>query len=57
MIHPRSPLGSLEGNCKGRFWEARFKSRALLNEATLLSCMVYVVLDPFESGISSSYDR
>lgn len=54
LCEPIARRANLEDHVSGRFFEGRFKSQLLLDEAAILACSIYVDLNPIRARIAET---
>lgn len=57
LKEPIARRANREDNVRGAFWESRFKSYRILDEAGLLTCSVYIDLNPIHAGMAQTPEQ
>jgi len=54
LCEPIARRANREDAARGRFWEGRFKSQAVIDEAGVLACSIYVDLNPIRARVADT---
>ena len=54
LKEPLARMANKEDNCRGVFWESRYKSVAILDEESLLTTCAYIDLNPVAAGVAET---
>jgi len=57
LKEPLARLANQEDECRGTFWEARYKSIAILDTEALLATCAYIDLNPLAAGIAQTPEK